>query len=267
MFIPRLRPRIEAWLFAGLLGACACPAAEMRTAPNAAAAPVNQLSISGNACGPAALLASFRCGNEAWQRAAASLAGETDRDQLRLWIRLHGLRPSTTLKGRQRWSSKGINVEDLVAAANEMNRPLFLPPLAHDDLFLRPGEKPGALLRRTRDRLDKSLVKGIPPILSLRRFVLRKGIWTPVQGHFVTVTGVTRKLARGDSSFAFQYLDPWGGKRCEGTLALPPRSVLAAAGQDSPCLEATVPSALIGKSEVRRGETTAVVPAAVIGRW
>lgn len=239
----------------------------MRTAPNAAATPVNQLSISGNACGPAALLASFRCGNEAWQRGAASLAGGTDRDQLRLWIRLHGLRPSTTLKGRQRWSSKGINVEDLVAAANEMNRPLFLPPLAHDDLFLRPGEKPGALLRRTRDRLDKSLVKGIPPILSLRRFVLRKGIWTPVQGHFVTVTGVTRKLARGDSSFAFQYLDPWGGKRCEGTLGLPRQSILAAAGQGSPCLEATVSSALIGKSEIRRGEATAVVPAAVIGRW
>lgn len=265
MFTPRPRPRIKAWLFAALLGAC--PAEELRVAPNAAATPVNQLSISGNACGPAALLASFRCGNEAWQRGAGALAGETDRDQLRLWIRLHGLQPSTTLKGRKRWSSKGINVEDLVAAANEMNRPLFLPPLLHDDLFLRPGEKPEALLRRTRDRLDKSLVKGIPPILSLRRFVLRKNVWTPVQGHFVTVTGVTRKLAHGKPSFAFSYLDPWGGKRCEGTLALPPRPILAAAGQASPCLEAAVPSALIGKSEIRRGEVTVVVPAAVIGRW
>jgi hypothetical protein len=265
MFIPRPRPRIKAWLIAGLLGSC--PAAEMRDAPNQAAAPVNQLSISGNACGPAALLASFRCGNEAWQRAAAALPGEADRDQLRFWIRAHGSRPSTTLKGRLRWSAKGINVEDLVAAANEMNRPLFLPPLAHDDLFLRPGEKPEALLRRTRDRFDRSLAKGIPPILSLRRFVLRKGVWSPVQGHFVTVTAVTRKIARGESNFAFHYLDPWGGKRCQGTLGVPAKSILVPAGQGSPCLEAAVPAALIGKSEVRRGEVTVVVPAAVIGRW
>lgn len=265
MFIPRPRPRIEALLAAVLLGSC--PAAEMRFAPNAAAAPVNQLSISGNACGPAALLASFRCGNEAWQRASAALAGNTDREQLRDWIRRHGMQPSDTLKGRRRWSANGINVEDLVVAANEMNRPLFLPPLALDDLFLRPGEKPGALLRRTRERFDRSLEKGIPPILSLRRFVFRNGTWTPLQGHFVTITAVPRKLARDESNFTFHYLDPWGGKRCQGTLGLPRQAVLAQAGQVAPCLEAVVPDALISKSEIRRGEASVVVAAAVIGRW
>ena len=66
------RRRIEAALVA-LIGCCS--AAEMREAPKANATPVNQLAISGNACGPAALLASFRCGNDAWQRAAASLPG------------------------------------------------------------------------------------------------------------------------------------------------------------------------------------------------
>lgn len=264
MFIPRPR-RIEALLLAGLLGAC--PAAELRTVPNPAAAPVNQLSVSGNACGPAALLASFRSGSESWQRAAASLPGTTDRDQLRSWIRRHGLRPSTTLKGRNRWSASGINVEDLVAAANEMNKPLFLPPLAHDDLFLRPREKPDALLRRTRERLDRSLAKGIPPVLSLRRYVLRKGVWTPLQGHFVTVTAVPRKLPRGESAFVFHYHDPWGGKRREGRLELPAQAILAAPGQGSPCLEAKVPGALIGIGELRRGESSIVIPAAVIGRW
>lgn len=265
MFIPRPRPRIEALLIAAMLGSS--PASEMRVAPNPGAPPVNQLSISGNACGPAALLASFRCGNQAWQRASTALAGTTDREQLRHWIRHHGARPSTTLKGRLRWSANGINVEDLVAAANEMNRPLFLPPLLHDDLFLRSRETPEALLRRTRERFDRSLDKGIPPILSLRRFVLRKGVWTAVQGHFVTVTAAPRKLARGESSFTFHYLDPWGGKRCEGTLGLPRQAILAQAGQTPPCLEAIVPAALIGSNTIRRGEITAVVPAAVIGRW
>jgi hypothetical protein len=265
MSISRLRPRIETLLFAAMLGTS--PAAEMRVAPNVGAPPVNQLSISGNACGPAALLASFRCGSAAWQRASTALVGTTDRDQLRHWIRHHGTRPSSTLKGRLRWSAKGINVEDLVAAANEMNRPLFLPPLLHDDLFLRSREKPEALLRRTRERFDRSIDKGIPPILSLRRFVLRNGVWTAVQGHFVTVTAVPRKLARGESSFTFHYLDPWGGKRCEGSLSLPLQAILAPAGQTPPCLEAIVPAALIGRNAVRRGETTVVVPAAVIGRW
>ena len=263
MFTFRPR-RIEACLIV-LLGTCA--AAELREAPHAAAPPVNQLCISGNACGPAALLASFRCGSDTWQKAASALPGATDREQLGQWIRRYGLRPSGTLKGRMRWTSNGVNVEDLVLAANEMNRPLYLPQLAHDDLFLRHGEKPDNLIKRTHGRLERSLTKGIPPVLSLRRFVLRKGSWIPLQGHFVTVIAVTRKLPRGGQEFAFTYLDPWGGKRCEGKLCLPSHGMLAGPGQTSPCLEGEVPSAQIGKDQVRRGETTVVVPAAVIGRW
>ncbi len=263
MFTFRPR-RIEACLIA-LLGTCA--GADLREAPHPEAAPVNQLKISGNACGPAALLASFRCGGDAWQRAAGALPGTTDKEQLGQWIRRYGLRPSATLNGRMRWSTSGINVEDLVTAANEMNRPLYLPQLSHDDLFLRPGETPDALIRRSHQRLETSLKKGIPPILSLRRFVLRKGTWTPLRGHFVTVTAVPRRLPRGTREFSFHYLDPWGGKRCQGTIGVPPASLLATPGRPSPCLEAGVPHANIAKAEVSPGEITAVVPGAVIGRW
>lgn len=258
------RRRIEAALIA--LAGC-CHAAEMRSAPKADAPPVNQLAISGNACGPAALLASFRCGNDAWQRAATSLPGATDREQLGQWIRRHGLRPSESLHGRKRWSNAGINVEDLVAATNEMTRPLYLPAVAADDLFQRRDESPEALLRRAHQQLEKSLSKGIPPVLSLRRFVLRHGEWIPLQGHFVTVTAVPRKLGRGEKSFPFVYLDPWGGTGGQGAFRLPATPLLAASGQPSPCLETVVPAANIAKKEVRRGEATAVVPAAVIGRW
>lgn len=258
------RRRIEV-AFLTLL-AC-CHAAELRQAPGADAAPANQLAISGNACGPAALLSSFRSGNESWQRAATSLPGTTDREQLGQWIRRHGLQPSETLKGRKRWTNAGINVEDLVTATNEMTRPLYLPPVGQENLFLRQKEKPDALLRRTYQRLEKSLSKGIPPVLSLRRFVLRDGKWIALQGHFVTVIAVPRKLGRGENSFAFTYLDPWGGKRAQGEFRLPVTHVLTASGGVSPCLEAVVPAANIAKKEVRRGERTAVVPAAVIGRW
>lgn len=264
MLIPRLRRQIEVLLIV-LAGSSA--AAEIREAPNPGAQPVNQLSVSGNACGPAALLASYRCGSESWQAAAASLPGSGDREQLGQWIRRYGLRPSATLKGRMRWSTRGINVEDLVEAANEMNRPLYLPMLVQDGLFLSGREKPEALLERTRERLDKSLSKGVPPLLSLRRFVLRKGVWVPIQGHFVTVTAVPRKITKGESGFRISYFDPWGGKRCEGYLKLPDQPVLAAAGKVSPCLVAELPAANIGKNEVHQGETTAVIPASVIGRW
>lgn len=264
MFTSRRR-RIEFFLLP--LIAAGCHASEIREAPRADAVPVNQLAISGNACGPAALLASFRSGSEPWQRAATSLPGTTDREQLGQWIRRHGLQPSATLKGRRRWSNAGINVEDLVAATNEMTRPLYLPAVAQDDLLIRRGEKPEAMLKRAHQRIEKSLAKGIPPLLSLRRFVLRGGKWVPLQGHFVTVTTVPRKLGRGQSAFAFTYLDPWGGKRTQGEFRIPPATILAAPGQDSPCLEVLVPSANVGKKEVRRGETTVVIPSAVIGRW
>ncbi len=263
MFTFRPR-RIEALLVA-LIGCC--HAGEMREAPEPDAKPVDQLRISGNACGPAALLASFRCGNASWQRAAAALPGATDREQLGQWIRRHGLRPSETLKGRKRWTNAGINVEDLVAAANEMTRPLYLPVVSHDDLFLRRGEKPETLLRRTHRRMETSLAKGIPPVLSLRRFVGRRGGWVPVQGHFVTVTSVPRKLGRGARSFAFVYLDPWGGKRASGDIRIPATALLAEAGRNSPCLETWAPAANVGKKEVRPHETTTIIPAAVIGRW
>ena len=259
------RRRIEV-AFLALL-ACVCHAGDLREAPRSDAAAVNQLAISGDACGPAALLSSFRCGNEAWQRAAASLPGTTDREQLGQWIRRHGLQPSETLNGRKRWTNAGINVEDLVAATNEMTRPLYLPAVAQDNLFLRRGEPPEALLRRAHQRLEKSLSKGIPPLLSLRRFVLREGKWIPLQGHFVTVTAIPRKVGRGEKSFRFSYLDPWGGKRGKGEFRVPARPVLASDGQLSPCLETLVPDANIAKKEVRRGEITAVIPAAVIGRW
>jgi hypothetical protein len=262
-----LRLRIDLLLGTFALLAAVCGATDTSQAPNSGAKPANQLDISGNACGPAAVLSSFRCGNAAWQTAAAALPGEDDRAQLRHWIRFHGLRPSETLKGRTRWTSAGINVEDLVTAVNEMNRSLYLPVIGHDGLFIQGRETPDKLLRRSRERMQRSLEKGIPPILSLRRHVLRKGQWISLQGHFVTVISVPRKLARGESGFPVTYLDPWGGKRCEGWIRIPRQALLVTPGQTPPCLMAEFPTANIGKKEVRRGETTVLIPETVIGRW
>src|SRR5690606_13331441 len=128
--------------------------------------PADQLTVAGNACGPAALLTAFRTGNAHWQRAAAAVPGANDGARLRSMIHTLGRRESSHLPGRARWSKNGISVADLSDMANEMTAGQFLPRLDHEILFLQPRETPEQLLRRTHRRLEASLAKGFPPVVS-----------------------------------------------------------------------------------------------------
>lgn len=248
--------------------ACLLPAAaQNREAPNIGVAPVNQLVIAGNACGPAALLNAFRAGDENWRRADTAVPGATDKEKLRHIILKIGMRPSKHLGGRPRWSKSGVNVADLCDMANEITAGQFLPGLGYEVLFLNNREDQPKLLRRVHGRLEKSLSKGFPPVMSIRRFVKRKGQWTVIEGHFVTVTAVSKKIGRDETSFQVSYVDPWGGKKCEGTISVSDRF---AGGNDpmlAPCLEAVFPQASVGKGKVAKGEPTFIAVSAAIGRW
>lgn len=248
-------------------GTSVMAAPPLREAPNAAATPANQLVVSGNACGPTALLNAFRFGNPSWQRASGALTGDTDKQRISTIIRQFGLRPSNHIKGSPRWSKRGVNLADLCDIANEMTRGLYLPQVSQEVLFRKPGEPPGKLLKRIHDRLDTSLAKGLPPVISLRRFVKRGDSWIALDAHFVTVTSVPRKVDKSVTGFPITYIDPWGGKPCQGNIAIPTRGILADAAGDSPCLEADFPQASVGLKLVRRGEPTALTLAAVLGRW
>ncbi len=242
----------------------------LRDAPNPGAAPVNQLAIAGNACGPAALLAAFRFGNEDWQRVSNGIKGDTDKQRLSTIIREIAMRPSKHLTGRTRWSRSGVNVADLCDIANEMRGSIYLPTIRYEILFLGKGESQEQLLKRVHARLEKSLAKGLPPVISIRRFARKKDGWTIVDGHFVTVCALPKKLEKGARSFAVSYLDPWGGRRCEGTIGISNQAFLSGQNPDptlSPCLEAVFPQALVGKSRVPAGEPTVLTLAAAIGRW
>ncbi len=242
-----------------------------REAPNPTARPADQLSVSGNACGPAALLSAFRFGNGNWQRAALAVAGETDKQQITMMIRQRGLRPSNHLIGKPRWGRHGVNLADLRDIANEMTAGHFLPEIREDVFFASGRESPQRLLRRVHGRLETSLERGLPPVLSIRRYALRNPggnapIWTVSDGHFVTVIAVPKRLSKGDASFPVTYIDPWGGKIAEGTIEIPRLPVLSAGG-DSPCLEANFPGVRVGTKGIRNGERTTVVVSAAIGRW
>ncbi len=257
--------RVSSLLLASALAVAAAP--DLREASNSGATPANQLVVSGNACGPTALLNAFRCGDASWQRASAALTGDTDRQRIYTIIREYGMRPSAHLTGRPRWSKKGVNIADLTDIANEMTRGHFLPQLNQEVLFRDSRETPEKLLLRTHSRFETSLKKGFPPLVSLRRYVKRDGSWMALEAHFVTVTSVPRKLDKHARSFAIRYVDPWGGKSSQGTIALADQPVLADAAADSPCLVAKFPAASVGKKLVRAGEGSTLVPAAVLGRW
>ena len=241
------------------------------TVAMAAPEPANQLVVAGNACGPTALLNALRFGNSDWQRAATAITGETDKQWIYTIIREYGMRPSSHFKGRPRWSRKGVNLADLADIANELTHSHFLPLVSQEVVFLKAGESQEKQLGRVHDLMATSLKKGLPPIVSLRRYVRRATAgrapeWLVLDAHFVTVTAVPR-MEKGARSFPVSYIDPWGGTRCEGSIEIPDQAVLADSSAASPCLEAVFPLAVVGKNRVRSGEVHALTVAAVLGRW
>jgi hypothetical protein len=258
----------------GLFSAVSALAAPvLLEAPNISAVPADQLVVAGNACGPAALLNAFRCGNPDWQRAGDALAGANDRERLLRIIREIGMRPSRHVSGHARWSRRGVGVADLCDMANEMVAGQFLPQLSEEVFFRKPGESPEALVRRVYQRLDTSLVKGLPPVLSVRRHALRHTAdkeaaqWVVIDAHFVTLTTLPRRLEKHARSFPVAYIDPWGARRCQGSLGIPGQPVFSDAEGSSSCLEADFPGAAVGRKRVARGERTVLLLAAAIGRW
>lgn len=233
----------------------------------AAPEPANQLVVAGNACGPTALLNALRFGNRDWQRAATAIAGETDKQRIYTIIREYGMRPSSHFKGRPRWSRKGVNLADMVDIANELTHGHFLPPVSQEVVFLKPGESQEKQLSRVHGLLATSLKKGFPPVVSLRRYVLRPPEWRVLDAHFVTLTAVPPRLEKGVRSFPVSYIDPWGGTLCQGSITITEHAVLADSRSASPCLEADFPLATVGKNRVRPGEPHTLTLAAVLGRW
>jgi len=233
-------------------------------APPQAAPPANQLAIAGNACGPAALLNAFRFGSANWQQPLVKLPATTDRERMLFIIRHYGGRPSKSLTSQQRWTRRGVNLADLTDIANEMAAPFYLPRLTAAVFFAEKDETPARLLQRTHQQLGKSLSKGFPPILSLRRFAYRKNQWIIVEAHFITLTALPEKLDKTATTFPFHYIDPWGGKRCQGELAIP-------AHQHPPGLpsnlEMRLPQTSVGRNQLRPGEPSLVVLSAALGRW
>ncbi len=234
--------------------------------------PADQRVVAGIACGPAALLNAFRFGSTDWQRAADAVAGNTDKERMLHILRRFGMRPSRHLPGHARWTRSGVGMSDLRDMADEMTTGLYLPPLGEEVFFLKGRETPARLLERVHRRFKSSLAKGLPPVVSIRRYVLRardggKPQWLAVDAHFVTLTHVPKRLDGNTRAFPVDYIDPWGGTRRKGSIGIPGRAVFPDSSGQSSCLEAAFPGACVGDKHVGKGETSFLTISAAIGRW
>ena len=235
-----------------------------RVAANPAFPPSNQLRISGNACGPAALLTAFGSGTDRWQELVRAIPAKDDRLRLSYIIRGYGSRPSNHLD-RKRWNGGGgIGLADLTDIANEMKGERWLPKIRHEVLLQGKRDTSQELLKHAHAHLEDSFRKGLPPIISLQRLAYRKApgakapTWQVVHGHFVTIIAMPRKLDRRATFFRIRYADPWGGRIAEGAIRADARS-------GYPALVADVPSSEVGKDRLRAGERSLVVLSAVLG--
>jgi hypothetical protein len=237
----------------------------MREARNLNAKPFNQLDLAGNACGPAALLNSYRFGTPEWRRLSETPPGRSDRERMLAITRGPAMRESASLPGRARWSRNGVNISDLRDIANETGAPHQLPQLRQQTLFLKPGETQEQHLRRVHAQLERSLAAGFPPIVSVRRFVKRGSQWSATQGHFVTVTSLPSRLPPGSRSFNLKYIDPLGGNFHEGSIGILQEPFLVSDPASNPNLGAAFPDVTIGRKSIRPGEPSVLAISAALG--
>lgn len=229
--------------------------------------PVNQLPISGNACGPACLLDSFRSGGKKWQQSVAQFEGDKDVDRMLAIIRAHGKKGSQLDPKKARWNKwQGVNATDLVEMANEMKTESWMGTVRQNLFFLSKREQPADLLERTHRDLVRSLKKGFPPIMSIRRMAWRSPsrgtapAWLTVKRHFVVLTGLPDRLPKNATSFRVTYHDPWGGKSCQGVI-----EIADAHTATMGTLLAKFPQSKIGNDLIRRGEAAELSLSSAIG--
>ncbi|MBT4799164.1 hypothetical protein N8629_03960 [Akkermansiaceae bacterium] len=237
------------------------------SAPFADALPANQLLVDGNACGPTCLLSAFRSGSEKWRASISKIEGNSDSEKIRKIISDYARRPSSLDPKKARWNGRyGIASPDLVAMANELRSERWMSSVKQEIFFKNSRERETALLARVHDKLSKSLKKGLPPILRIRRVAWRNPegsstkTWITVKAHFVVLTGLPEKLSKETKSFKVTYHEPWGGKSLSGRVHV---SDTKSAGVRT--LIASFPGSDIGKTLIGRSEPTCLSLSSAIG--
>ena len=146
--------------------------------------------------------------------------------------------------------------------ADEMRRLQWSLPKVKSELFFsKAGKDSQRQLKTAHKHLKKSFSKGMPPILSVRRFVLRDGHWQSIHGHFVVLTAMPERLGKGAKQFSIQFVDPIGAKPYLASITMVEKEGAL------PCLTILCPSSSVGKSQFKGSEAHALGLAGAIGAW
>lgn len=183
-------------------------------APQREAAVADQLSLAGNVCGPTAVLNALRHGSVAYQAAARAIPGDTDAKQLRDIVLHQGAKGSRHIPQRRRWSRRGINAADLADVTNELLKGHQAPSVR---LWIPQSSDHAG---RIYSRIARSLRAGFPPVVGLRRYAG----YQVIDSHFITVLGISPHPDGDKTSFAFDYIDPMGGRKLRGIVRCEKRS-------------------------------------------
>ncbi len=244
-------------------------AQDLIKAPGNNATPVNQRLAYGNACGPASLLNSFQYGSEKWRKVFDAIPGKDHKYRIQYVVAAWGKEPSKHVKGRMRWNkAEGVNLLDLTDMANDMRRSHNLPSIKHEVLTKKSRGTYVDVIKRSHKLMAKSLKKGFPPIISIRRFAYRyspevgQKSWWPIRAHFVVVTEIPKTVRAPYGFYKIKYIDPYGGFIRNGQI-----EVFTGGFKNSPFVIANLPDVLVGKTLVKKGEPTMVTLSAVIGAW
>ena len=243
-------------------------------APKTDASALNQIPIQRNGCGPASLINAYRFGSPKWNAATTKIVGDTDKQQFDFMVKYYGRIFSNHVRATMRWDARsGINGLDLTDMANDFQtrRKISLPKLKHTTHFVKKKNGHKELLISTHKHLVKSLQKGFPPLLSIKRFAQRGSRWRQVHGHFVVLYEIPGTLPPDATSFEIKYIDPWGGRIKTGTIKIPEKAFYAVNNAErkptfrkSPTLTVDFPQSSLGRHLVKKNERSATIFAASI---
>lgn len=183
--------------------------------------PVDQrdFKMSINGCAPATILNQLKFGPEDFGEVYRSLVGGSDEvKMLYLVDRYFKNRGSVAYRGQQRWGVHGVDCRDLVLGLNELLEEHGKVGVKSLYLDRKDDESESDHLLRCHDLISDSVKNGVPPILSLRTFVVKAReengdapAWEPGPHHYVLVTGVVGKLSA--AGIELEIIDPWRGLR------------------------------------------------------
>lgn len=172
-----------------------------------------------NGCAPATVLNLLRFGGAELARAEEALVGATDGVKMRFLVdRYFRGRPSAVFPGQPRWGLHGIEATDLAAGMRELFAEHHLAPCEAAYLDREEGEDEGTHLHRVASLIRDSIQAGLPPILNLRSFYVKRReengsepLWEAGVSHYVLVLALRTEPSTCGVELAI--LDPWRARR------------------------------------------------------